>query len=710
MDIAEENKLMDKVSDVLRDINKSEKNIEKSYFSMSLFEIKHRNKANKIPEKKDDSTLTVAEKVRYGKIGDNFIKGASEEYTKIIEKVKKEARKKFKEKQEDLQRLQSQDSEEIKKEIKKSKKSSKSKLILIGGAIAATAFLLKKTYDFLIERNNKFNFSKVLSEYFPQKISFAKSKIDEMDESVSTFILETTGGEKVILSEETHSKNPIEEAAKSFDAILKTYVFDKGINKLINNIKDDESVIGYLLFRPAGVIINKLMRFSKEALTSNKYFYGMGADLFHSVQTMLSPLISINELLAKKYVGRYNSLMITSSDAYTNAIARLDKTMRDATPIEKVINNGGAVGLGVFFDRDDIELRISGLSDFGKKAAQVAIGNSDNFLEFFKRVKGFKGLKMGETKTSGTTGVSAYVKYDVGNLPGVGFVVDTPTISSHMRTGKGFIWFGTPEDKKVEYAEALASNQTIKRYERVFEESISSVPELMLEIRAWHGYNENFLKPREKMLELMNKDVEIYNSNTPESYTDYMIYFQKELKTYDKFNWIAQQYFNTKDKSKNFLSNYLDNMKIRGEWAKLKSLSMIRHFAITFNPLFYLEEEENSPIREFFNGTKVKILSEHNDQYGSIGSSDSIMIYKLFNFSNKKTELKNLLRNILTRVGNILLTSHIKFVKFYKSAWNTNQMVKIDTQFITPSNDSDISIKYIVSKDVYREIKENPFK
>ena len=606
--------------------------------------------------------------------------------------------------------MQSQDSEEIKKEIKKSKKSSKSKLILIGGAIAATAFLLKKTYDFLIERNNKFNFSKVLSEYFPQKISFAKSKIDEMDESVSTFILETTGGEKVILSEETHSKNPIEEAAKSFDAILKTYVFDKGINKLINNIKDDESVIGYLLFRPAGVIINKLMRFSKEALTSNKYFYGMGADLFHSVQTMLSPLISINELLAKKYVGRYNSLMITSSDAYTNAIARLDKTMRDATPIEKVINNGGAVGLGVFFDRDDIELRISGLSDFGKKAAQVAIGNSDNFLEFFKRVKGFKGLKMGETKTSGTTGVSAYVKYDVGNLPGVGFVVDTPTISSHMRTGKGFIWFGTPEDKKVEYAEALASNQTIKRYERVFEESISSVPELMLEIRAWHGYNENFLKPREKMLELMNKDVEIYNSNTPESYTDYMIYFQKELKTYDKFNWIAQQYFNTKDKSKNFLSNYLDNMKIRGEWAKLKSLSMIRHFAITFNPLFYLEEEENSPIREFFNGTKVKILSEHNDQYGSIGSSDSIMIYKLFNFSNKKTELKNLLRNILTRVGNILLTSHIKFVKFYKSAWNTNQMVKIDTQFITPSNDSDISIKYIVSKDVYREIKENPFK
>ena len=710
MDIVEENKLMDKVSDVLRDINKSEKNIEKSYFSMSLFEIKHRNKTNKISEKKDDSTLTVAEKVRYGKIGDNFIKGASEEYTKIIEKVKKEARKKFKEKQEDLQRLQSQDSEEIKKEIKKSKKSSKSKLILIGGAIAATAFLLKKTYDFLIERNNKFNFSKVLSEYFPQKISFAKSKIDEMDESVSTFILETTGGEKVILTEETHSKNPIEEAAKSFDAILKTYVFDKGINRLINNIKDDESVIGYLLFRPAGVIINKLMRFSKEALTSNKYFYGMGADLFHSVQTMLSPLISINDLLAKKYVGRYNSLMITSSDAYTNAIARLDKTMRDATPIEKVINNGGAVGLGVFFDRDDIELRISGLSDFGKKAAQVAIGNSDNFLEFFKREKGFKGLKMGETKTSGTTGVSAYVKYDVGNLPGVGFVVDTPTISSHMRTGTGFIWFGTPEDKKVEYAEALSSHQTIKRYARVFEESISSVPELMLEIRAWHGYNENFLKPREKMLELMNKDVEIYNSNTPESYTDYMIYFQKELKTYDKFNWIAQQYFNTKDKSKNFLSNYLDNMKIRGEWAKLKSLSMIRHFAITFNPLFYLEEEENSPIREFFNGTKVKILSEHNDQYGSIGSSDSIMIYKLFNFSNKKTELKNLLRNILTRVGNILLTSHIKFVKFYKSAWNTDQMVKIDTQFITPSNDSDISIKYIVSKDVYREIKENPFK
>lgn len=709
MDINEESKLMDKVSDVLRDINKSEKNIEKSYFSMSLFEIKHRNKTNKILEKKDDATLSVSEKVRYGKIGDNFIKGASEEYIKIIEKIKKEARKKNKEKEQKLQQLQIQESEDFKKEIKKSKKLSKSKMILIGGAIVATTFLIKKTYDFLVKQNNKFNFSKYLFDYFPKKISFVKSKIDKMDENASSFVLETTGGEKVNLTEKSQSKNTIEEAAKTFDNILKTYVFDKGINKIINSIKDDDSVVGYLLFKPAGIIINKLMRFTKEALTTNKYFYGMGADLFHGIQTILSPFIDIDEELNKKFVGKYKSLMITSHDGYTKAIAKLDKMMRDATPTERVIPFGGAISLGGFEGRE-IELRVSGLSDFGKNAAQVATSNPKDFLELFKKLRGFKGLKRGEIETRGNAGISAKVDYDTGELDKIRFVVDTPSGTSHITTGKGFIFFGTPEDKAIEYGEMLSRHPEIHRYTKLFEDSISKLPDIMLEIRAWHGYNEKFLRPRENMLELMNKDVEIYNTNTIESYTDYMIYSQKNLKTQDKFYWIIQQYFDTKNKSKNFFLNYLENMKTRSEWARLKSMSLINHFAITIDPLYYLKDEKNNLIGDFFNNSKVKILSEHNDQYGSIGSGETIMIYKLSNFSNKKLELENLLYSILMRTQSLLYAQHKRYVKYYKSAWNTNQMVKIDTQYITPSNDGDISIKYIISKDVYHEIKENPFK
>ena len=701
MNILEESKLMDKVSNVLRDINKSEKNIEKSYFSMSLFEIKNRNKTNEISEKKDDSTLTVTEKVRYGKIGDNFIKGASEEYIKIIEKIKKEARKKFKEKEKEIQRLQSQESEGAKKEIKKSKKLSKSKLLLIGGAIGVTAFLLKKSYDFLIEYDSKFNFSKVLFDYLPRKISFVKSSINEIDESASTFVLETTGGEKVNLTEESYSKNPIEEAASSFDDILKTYVFEKGINYLINNAKDEESVIGFLLFRPAGIIINKLMRFSEEALTTNRYFYGMGADLFHSIQLMLSPFLSVNEILGKNYMGRYNSLMIISSDAYTNAIARLDKLMRDATP------SGGKINLGTFFNRSDIALFVSGLSDFGKKIAQVSVGNPEEFLELFKRVKDFKGLKMGKTETEAYS-TSAFVKFGTDTLHEIGFHVDTTKGSSTMITGRK--WFPWQKDASEVYMEALSENKDIYRYQKLVEKNISSLPELMLEIRAWHGYNEKLLKPREKMLELMNKDVETYNSSTIESYTDYMIYFQRDLTIHDKFYWIANQYFNVKDKNKNFLLNHLENMKTRAEWAKLKSLSIINHFGSTINPLFYLEEPENSPIREFFNGSKVKIISEHNDQYGNIGSNESLMMYKLKNFSNKKHDLKHLSYTILTRIGNLLMVAYKKYVNYYKSTWNTSQITKIETQYITPSDNSDISIKHTATLGARLEIKENPFK
>ena len=92
MNIIEENKLMNEVSDVLQKINKSKDKIKSSYFSMSIFEIKHRIKSNELKPKKEDktSTLSNVEKMRYGKIGDNFLKGASSEYIKIIENIKKE--------------------------------------------------------------------------------------------------------------------------------------------------------------------------------------------------------------------------------------------------------------------------------------------------------------------------------------------------------------------------------------------------------------------------------------------------------------------------------------------------------------------------------------------------------------------------------------------------------------------------------------------
>lgn len=705
MNIIEENKLMDKVSDVLNEINKSEKNIEKSYFSMSLFEIKHRNDTNKVPKKKDESsTLTVTEKMRYGKIGDNFIKGASEEYTKIIEKVKKEERKKYKEKQKDLQRLQSQNTEDIKKEIKKSKKTSKTKLVLIGGAIAISAFLLKKTFDFLIYQSNKFNFFKVLSDYLPQKISFVKSKIDEMDESASTFVLETTGGEKVSISDETYSKNPIEDAAKSFDNILKTYVFDKGINNLINNIKEDNSIIGYMIFRPVSVIINKLMRFSKEALTTNRYFHGMGADLFHFIQTCLSPFLSLDETLSKNYEGRYKSLIIKSLDGYTSAIAKLEKLLRDSTPA------GGKIGIGSYYGRD-VELTISGMDGYLQKAKEAAIGSSGEFLTFFRKANSFNGVKIGNVEIKGNAGISARVEYDTGPLEGVHFVVDTTKGTSHLTVGRSWGWFGGggPEEESIEYAKSLSSHSTINHYEKLIKENISNLPKLLLEIRAWRGYNENFLKPREQMLELINDDVEIYNSNTVETYTDYLIYFQNNLKTYEKVHWLINHYFNPSDKSKNFFLEYLKNMEIRSEWAKIKSLTVIDYFADTITPLRHLyDEEETSPIRQFFNNSKVKILSEHNNQYGNFGSSTNSLIYKLSNFSNKKLEMKNLLYEILTRMGTYLFNTRKKYVKYYKEKWNTSHLtIKIETEYINPSDDNDINIKHICSGNVTCEINEN---
>ena len=56
--------------------------------------------------------------MRYGKIGDNFLKGASSEYIKIIENIKKEEKKKFKEKRKQLQKIKEDGDKEIKKDIK----------------------------------------------------------------------------------------------------------------------------------------------------------------------------------------------------------------------------------------------------------------------------------------------------------------------------------------------------------------------------------------------------------------------------------------------------------------------------------------------------------------------------------------------------------------------------------------------------------------
>lgn len=732
MNNIEENKLMNEVSDVLQKINKSKDKVKSSYFAMSIFEIKHRIKSNELNSKKEDktSTLSNVEKMRYGKIGDNFLKGASNEYIKIIENIKKEEKKKFKEKRKQLQKIKEDGDKEIKKDIKRSTSSSKSKLVLIALAIGGLSYLLKKTYDKIYTSIYDFNINKILSDFVPKKIIFNQS--NNTNDDGSSFDLETSGGEKVSLTDKHYSKNPIEEASKSFDNIILNHIFRNGFGKILNNLNKGESVVGYIVSKPTELIVNKLRKFCKEALTTNKFFYGMGADLFHFVQTLLKPFISVNEVLGRNYVGRYNSLMLRSSDEYTQAMYEIEQALKNATPNET--NNE------LFSFRGySIKVHAGFSHDFLNEIQESIEGSNTDFIERLISFTTFDGLRMNEVNRNsiGHTSIDARTNFS-SSMRELNFYIDSENAgvmnvgASGGRDLKRLITLGisyffedentynSPTEAMEVYRNMIINNQNFRNITSRLTTTITTdIPKLLLRARTWHLYNEEFLKPRERMLEIANENFDLYNSGSIETDMENMIYFNKNISTGRKIKFLLDTYFNSSDRNKNFFTRYIDKMENRSEWARLKSLAITNHFADVVSPLHHLNEEDYNIIKSFSNGSNVVLISQHNNTFGGVGVNYESLLFNLINFYKTKLNIEISLQEELEKMLEYFKMLYERYLNNYKKLYKTSEGFKIETTYEVKRrgyeivNDNryaidDLVIKFNIDKGSRIEMPDSP--
>ena len=116
------------------------------------------------------SNISSTEKIKYGKIAKSFIEGGKENFNSLYLKIKFQEIKKAKNR---YDKILSKFSfkEEDKKRFKENKKSSKkknvAKLLLIGGVIGVTAYLIKKSYDTITNFVKKLNFTNYLDAFIP---------------------------------------------------------------------------------------------------------------------------------------------------------------------------------------------------------------------------------------------------------------------------------------------------------------------------------------------------------------------------------------------------------------------------------------------------------------------------------------------------------------------------------------------------------------
>ena len=733
MNIIEENKLMNEVSDVLQKINKSKDKIKSSYFSMSIFEIKHRIKSNELNPKKEDksSTLSNVEKMRYGKIGDNFLKGASSEYIKIIENIKKEEKKKFKEKRKQLQKIKEDNDKEIKKDIKRSTTSSKSKLVLIALAIGGLSYLLKKTYDKIFTSIHDFNVNKILSDFIPKKIIFNQS--DNTNDDVSSFDLETLSEEKVSLTDKHYSKNPIEEASKTFDNIFLNHIFRDGFGNILNNLNRGDSVIGYLVSKPIELIVNKLRKFCKDALTTNKFFNDMGADLFHFVQTVfINPFISIKEILGRNYVGRYNSLMLRSSDEYTQAMYEIEQTLKNVTPNET--NNE------LFsFRGHSIKVHVGFGHDFLNEIQESIEGSNKDFINRVLSFTSFSGLHMDEVnrKSIGYASIDARTNFS-SSMRELNFYIDSENagvmgvgasggrdLQRLITLGISYFFedentYNSPTEAMEVYRNMIIRNQNFRNITSRLTTTIKTdIPKLLLRARAWHLYNEEFLKPRERMLEIANENFDIYNSGSVETDMENMIYFNKNISTARKIKLLLDTYFDSSDRNKNFFTRYIDKMVSRSEWARLKSLAITNHFADVVSPLHHLNEEDYGIIKSFSNGSNVTMISQHNNTFGGVGVNYESLLFNLINFYKTKLNIEISLQEELEKMLEYFKLLYERYLNNYKKLYKTSEGFKIETTYEVKRrgyqivNDNqyaidDLIIKFNIDKGSRVEMPDSP--
>ena len=656
-------------SKTLKMIRKSEKNIKKASLLLSQYEVHERIKKF-IAEKdtKDDkqSTLSTREKIRYGKIGDSFIRGGEDYFKKLTSDIKKEEKKKFKEKKKQLKDAETKNKLNTKDPKKKIKATNKIKWILLSAAFVGIAFGIKKLMDVYKDYSRHINIHKSLNEILPQKVQFHSGAAKTIEDEQTSFSLTTQDGTEMSLSEDKYGKNPVEDAAHNFDDILIVEMLKNGFGKFINNIENGTSVVGYMVFKPLETFLNAARIYIYDGFTNPK-IPKLYKDACSALTSLSSSFSTMLDNLNKPIKLSYTHLRLTSQNEYRQRVENV------RTNIEILVNKGNQFStLQSGWRTANLHLTLNEPPVAITEKFEALAKSSYKEFETRRRdlIKSVDSLKI---DWAGGTGGD----YTFAATPSFKLSDDVPENGITMFLGMQIKWDGgshtigrswIPGRQDEKNQEAIEDMLNIVRADAnkamiVLRDDIRNFLETQLvEMRALSYYEEYVIKPKEAMMDIVKTNVAPYYHNFQEKYVDDIIFNKKDVPTKDKLNELINSYFsNQNPKETNFILKYLHRMENSLDAREDYIHNIFYRFKTYLNPFhtFFDEytdqsnfdvDKKNDLIFNAMKSSKTITMGEYSDSITMSGISDDYITKSLNDYMENKISLKQELVNILENI------------------------------------------------------------
>ena len=682
MDSPKNTKIKSKdITDILKGIRKSKSNFKKANIFLSKEEIKRKIESSIKDKEESSSTLSTNEKIRYGKIGSSFIKGSEDYFSDFILKLKREERKKLREQNKNLNFDGfSKEKSIFKTSKKKNKALFGTKLALFGAALTGAAYLIKETYDFFVESPKFTKIKKDLENFLPSSIKFYDSGLKTINENPSSFILTTKNGEEISISDESFSKNPISESASTFDDIILKRFLKDGLGDFFNNInkEDGQSIMGYFLFKPFSVYVNRAKKYLYDAIQDPKI-----GKMFRDTFFLIRWIFNMWDLssLTNQYQGRYTSYILKSQDAATNTFAKILNTLREGVevPVEVVDSKIITEKIGSFgknrkiFSNVDYFLVGTFSSDKVGSLIQDYIKNNsvEDVMAATKEMK--DGVKIEKTKTEKyandwwtiTLGASVKAPEHLKQM------LSTPDKRFSIFTEGNLAMGGRFKQSHMEENEQLLDKK-LKKHEHDINITLSKVAEEIPRLLAYHRLNQYYDR-QESLVKIMTKN-NLEEVKQYETINEDLIYFNKNLKIHQKLNFIIRDYFDNRWKYNNFIHKFMIMMEENTEIGVVQMENTINAFKTSFSPYTHLndtlkdldkKDDLGRGIKNYYKNHTV-LMGQSSDDNVQYGISNTSFLNILVNYAKSKINFRRtrmkIFKSLLEKTSETVKDITVKFI------------------------------------------------
>lgn len=667
MDSPENKKIKSKdITKILKRIGKSKNNFKKANVFLSKEEIKNRIEASIQKIDDESSTLSTNEKIRYGKIGSSFIKGSEDYFLEFISKIKKEERKKLREKNNKFDfKVIEKEKNSFNEKKKKGKINFGIKLALFGAAFTGVAYTIKNVYDYISNNEKIINIVKELKEFLPSSLKFRSGSSKFFDGKSFSFVLSTKNGEEVPISDVSFSKNPIEESAKSFDDIFLTKFLKDGFGNFANNLNEN-SLIGYFLFKPFTVYVNKANEYLYDAIRDpkiGKMYRDTIPFLRHLMWGDLRNFFE-GELFNKKYVGRYSNLILKSQNKETELIANISNTLRGVLKNktdEELKKDKGVFGhkRQIFNGTEGFEIgTLSGdkVTDLIEK--YIKTQSAEKVFSVINEMK--SGIKIEKTKNENKSGglITGWLHITLGASIKV-----PPNLKEMLKSSEGDAIYVKGNYKmggRFRYDYMEENEKTLKKNLKLHEDAINStlkdVSKLIPTLFAHQRLNQYYSK-QDSLVKIMSKNNLDYVKQYESVHGD-LIYFDKNYRTHEKLSFFINDYFDGRWKYKNFIHKFLLMMGDNTETAYTQIHNVINSFKSSISPYSYIREtlsdvdkkdDFGNNIRDFFKKSTI-IMGQSSEDKTHLEVSPTSLFNILLNYSKSKLNFRRVRLELMKRL------------------------------------------------------------